>query len=136
VTPEWKAAVLKGDVATLAALAAAGLDIDSRDEHGQTGLMIAAREGQVPVVEWLVARGAALDCAAKYNLTALMLAVVNSRVAVVRALVDAGADLTIRGTGPPGFHGRTARDLAAQRADYAFSDQLGEIVRILDAKSA
>jgi ankyrin repeat protein len=41
-----------------------------------------------------------------------MLAVINGRDAIVGLLVDAGADLTIRGTGAPGFDGKTALDIA------------------------
>ena len=42
-----------------------------------------------------------------------MLARINGRDAIVGVLADAGADLTIRGTGAPGFAGKTALDLAA-----------------------
>ena len=42
-----------------------------------------------------------------------MLAVINGRDAIVGVLADAGADLTIGGTGAPGFAGKTALDLAA-----------------------
>lgn len=127
----WKAAIRADDVETLAALLSEGVDIDAKDEHGQTGLMIAARDGRTAVVEFLIGRRAALDHRAKFNLTALMLAVVNSRVAIVNALVEAGADLSVRGSGAPGFEGKTARDLALLRADYAYADELGEILRIL-----
>jgi hypothetical protein len=34
---------------------------------------------------------------------------------IAQALARAGADLTIRGTGVPGFAGKTAADLAAAR---------------------
>ncbi|HEY7476020.1 MAG TPA: ankyrin repeat domain-containing protein [Vicinamibacterales bacterium] len=112
VTPEWKNAVRTGDVSQLDALARAGADIDARDEHGQTGLMIAARDGQAPVVRWLVEHGANLDHTAKFHLSALMLAVINGRDAIVGILVDAGADRAIEGSGAPGFAGKTALDIA------------------------
>lgn len=92
-------------------------DLNARDEHGQTALMRAAQHGDVHVVRLLVHRGVDLNHSAKYHLTALMLAVVNGHAEVVRALVRAGADQTIRGTGAPGFHGKTARDLADARGD-------------------
>jgi hypothetical protein len=38
---------------------------------------------------------------------------------VVRILAAAGADIDLRGTGAPGFVGKTALDLAAARADDA-----------------
>jgi ankyrin repeat protein len=129
----WKAAVLADDLGALARLLDEGVDIDAKDDHGQTALMSTARDGRTEVVRFLIGRGADLNHTAKYHLTALMLAVVNARVPIVRALVDAGADLATRGTGAPGFDNKTALDLAAARADYAASHQLGEIVRILEA---
>jgi ankyrin repeat protein len=112
MTDDWKAAVRAGDVARLEALAAAGADINALDEHGQTALMNAARDGRTDVVRWLIARGANLDHTAKFHLSALMLAVINGRDAIVGLLVDAGADRPIRGTGAPGFHDKTALDIA------------------------
>jgi uncharacterized protein len=112
VTPEWKSAITTGNVSQLEALVRAGADIDARDEHGQTGLMIAARDGHAPVVRWLVEHGANLNHTAKFHLSALMLAVINGRDAIVGILVDAGADRTIEGTGAPGFAGKTALDIA------------------------
>ena len=135
--PEWQAAVKAGDVETLERLLAAGHDIDARDEHGQTALMVAAREGRTAVVRFLAGRGADLNHTAKFHLTALMLAVINGRAAIVRALVDAGADLTVRGTGAPGFHDKTALDLAVvQVRDEAVAPQLDEIARIIQAAQA
>jgi ankyrin repeat protein len=112
VTAAWKAAVKAGDVKALDTLVDAGADVDARDEHGQTALMIAAREGHTPIVRLLVSRGAGLNHTAKFNLSALMLAVLNGRDAIVGVLVDAGADVTIKGSGAPGFDGKTALDLA------------------------
>ena len=112
MTADWKTAIKSGDLARLEALLAEGADIDGRDEHGQTGLMNAARDGQTPVVRWLVAHGADLNHTAKYHLSALMLAVINGRDAIVGILADAGADRTIQGSGAPGFAGKTALDIA------------------------
>jgi hypothetical protein len=105
--------VKAGDVEALEALLDAGADIDAKDDHGQTALMNAARDGHTPVVRLLVERGAGLNHTAKYNLSAIMLAVINGRDAIVGVLADGGADLTIKGTGAPGFAGKTALDLAA-----------------------
>ena len=112
MTPEWKAAVTAQDSARLEELLGAGVDINARDEHGQTALMIAARDGRTQSVRWLIEHGADLDHTAKFHLSALMLAVINGRDAIVGILVDAGADRSIRGTGAPGFHGKTALDIA------------------------
>jgi len=66
-------------------------------------------------VDVLIADGAALDVTAKYNLSALMLAIVAGHASAAQRLARAGADLTIAGTGAPGFHGKTAYDLAVAR---------------------
>ena len=112
MTPDWKTAVRSEDVARLDALLDAGADINAIDEHGQTGLMIAARDGKTAAVRWLIEHGANLNHTAKYHLSALMLAVINGRDAIVGILVDAGADRSIEGAGAPGFDGKTALDIA------------------------
>ena len=109
---EWQEAVRQGDAATLGRLIAAGADVDSLDRHGQTALMLAARDGHTEAVRILVEAGATLDHTAKYHLSALMLAVINDRHTSVELLVAAGADTRVRGTGAPGFAGKTALDLA------------------------
>jgi ankyrin repeat protein len=129
VTLEWRAAARSGDVETLERLLAAGHDINAKDEHGQTALMVAARDGRTAVVQLLVGRGADLNHTAKFRLTALMLAVVNGREPIVRALVEAGADLSVRGSGAPGFHEKTALDLALAQG----RDEQDGIVRSIRA---
>ena len=124
MTREWKHAARRGSIDELERLVAGGADVDARDEHGQTALMLAAVEGHGHVVEWLVEHGAALDHAAKYGLSALMLAVVNGHVDVARILVRKGADLALRGTGAPGFAGKTAMDLAVARGERELVDIL------------
>lgn len=74
--------------------------------------MLVARNGDLEAVRALVEAGADLDRTAKYHLSALMLAVINDRRAIAKLLVEAGADTRIRGTGAPGFAGKTALDLA------------------------
>jgi hypothetical protein len=117
MTSDWQRAADTGDVAALARLAAAGTDLDSRDAHGQTALMRAALAGHAEAVRWLAAQGADLNHSAKFHLTALMLAVVNGKYDAARVLIEAGADLTARGSGAPGFAGKTAADLARARGE-------------------
>ena len=124
MTKEWETAVLQGDVDAVDRLSAAGADLNARDAHGQTGLMLAAMRGHLPIVRLLIDRGADLNHASKYHLSALMLAVINGHAAVARALVEAGADRSIRGTGAPGFHGLTAADLASAHGEKALADLL------------
>jgi uncharacterized protein len=108
-------AIRRGDPAAVRALLDRGADVDARDRHGQTALMLAAHAGHREVVEALVARGARLDVTAKFGLSALMLAIVAGHPEVAQRLARAGADLSLRGTGAPGFAGKTARDLALER---------------------
>lgn len=121
---EWALAIRRNDVSTLAALLAAGADVDARDRHGQTALMLAARHGRRELAALLVAHGADLDVTAKYGLSALMLAVVNAHAELARDLARAGADRTLTGNGAPGFAGKTARDLAAAQGLHELAAEL------------
>lgn len=120
----WGKAVTQGDVQAVRRLISAGADVDARDRHGQSALMLAAHRGDLEVAAALVERGADLDVTAKYQLSALMLAVVAGHVDVVRLLARAGADLTLRGSGAPGFAGKTAYDLAVARGMAELYDEL------------
>jgi ankyrin repeat protein len=119
----WEQAVRRADLEALKRLLS-GLDIDARDRHGQTGLMIAAHNGHANVVAFLVDHGAELNHTAKYGLSALMLGVIGAHIEIVRMLVTAGADRTIRGTGAPGFAGKTALDLATAQGRSDMADLL------------
>jgi ankyrin repeat protein len=114
---DWEDASRAGDVKALARMVRAGHPVDARDGWGQTALMRAAHAGHLEAVEWLAAHGADLDHTSKFHLSALMLAVIAGHPRVARKLVAAGADITITGTGAPGFHGKTAADLATERGD-------------------
>ena len=117
MTREWEDAVQRGSIDELQRLLAGGADIDALDGHGQTALMLAAVKGYGPVAGWLVEHGAALDHTAKYGLSALMLAAIGGHVDIVRRLADAGANVSLRGTGAPGFAEKTALELAIARGD-------------------
>lgn len=124
----WKEAIETADLAAIAGLVEQEGNLDSRDEHGQTALMLASRAGSIDTVRLLVRRGASLDVTAKYGLTALMLAVVNDHNEVACELIRAGADVEKLGSGAPGFAGRTALDLARERRQ-------DEVVRLLEGTS-
>jgi ankyrin repeat protein len=111
----WEAAIKRGDVHYVRDLLDRGTDVDARDRHGQTALMLAAHAGHREVVEVLIGHGANLNTTAKYGLSALMLALVAGHADVARLLADAGTDLSLRGSGAPGFAGKTAYDLAVER---------------------
>lgn len=120
----WEAAVRQGDVATVRDALGGGADVNARDRHGQTALMLAAHAGHLVLVEVLIARGASLNTTAKHGLSALMLAVVAGHEDVALLLADAGAEHSLRGTGAPGFAGKTARDLAVERGMHELSARL------------
>jgi ankyrin repeat protein len=111
----WFQAVGHGDAAAIGELLQRGADVDARDRHGQTGLMLAAHAGHREVVSTLIDHRADLNVTAKFGLSAVMLAIVAGRPEVARLLATAGADLSLMGSGAPGFAGKTARDLAADR---------------------
>lgn len=115
MTPTWERAVRAGDIAALKRELEAGADIDARDRYGQTALMISATHGDRDLITWCLEHGAALDHTAKFHLSALMLAIVNGHRDIARLLVAAGADVTVYGSGAPGFAGKTAYDLARER---------------------
>ncbi len=120
----WERAAREGDVATLKRMLRAGYDLDKRDGYSQTALMRAAHAGQREVVEWLIAQDADLDHRAKFGLSALMLSVIAGHPQVARMLAKAGADKSLTGTGAPGFAGKTAADLAAEKGDKRLAAHL------------
>ncbi len=109
---DWRKAAVGGDLAVIDNLLREGVDVDSKDKYGQTALMLAARYGHEQVVQLLLQKEAALDTTAKYRLSALMLAVLYRQAGIAKLLVAAGADTALRGSGAPGFSGKTAADLA------------------------
>lgn len=113
--PSWERAAREGDADSLRAQLDAGADVDALDRHGQSALMLAVRSGSVESVRVLVEAGAALDVTAKFGLSALMLATIDGHESIARLLRSAGADASLTGTGAPGFHGKTAADLARAR---------------------
>ncbi len=121
---DWEAASKAGDIRGLARLLARGHDIDARDGFGQTALMRAAHAGRTEAVEWLIEHGADLDHSSKFHLTALMLAVIGGHAATARALLRAGADTAAKGSGAPGFAGKTVADLAEERGDKRLAAEL------------
>ena len=132
---DWELAVGSGDVERVRSIlqhttdgAALRKIIDSKDQHGQTGLMVASKYGHIKVVRLLVEQGAELNHTAKFDLSALMLAAINHHAEVVRILMNAGADREIRGSvgtgSAPGFAGLTALELAEKAGQAEIADLL------------
>jgi ankyrin repeat protein len=78
----WEDAANRGDVQDVRDLLDKGTDVDARNHHGQTALMLAAHAAHLEVVSVLVAHRANLNMTTKYGLSALMLALVAGHVEV------------------------------------------------------
>ena len=124
---QWHKAAIDGDVSLVEHFLATGQDIDSRDRYGQTALMLAAARGRKAMVELLLSHHAELDVTAKYGLSALMLAIVSRHAEIAASLIEAGADTTLRGTGAPGFSGKTAGDLANEAGFNELTEAISRI---------
>lgn len=120
----WEDAIKSNDVLAVVGLLGRGADVNALDRHGQSALMLAAHAGHREAVETLIAHRANLNITAKFGLSALMLAVVAGHYEIARLLAKAGADLSLRGSGAPGFAGKTACDLAAERGLPELSAEL------------
>ena len=103
----WEDAVRRGDADIVRDLLSRGIDPNTRDRHGQTALMLAAQAGHLALVQLLIDHGCHLNVTAKFGLSAVMLAVTAGHKEIAQVLACAGADLTLRGTGAPGFAGKT-----------------------------
>jgi len=120
---EWQDATRQGNIEKVRLLLEGGVDIDSKDEHGQTALMNAAHAGKAELVRLLIEKGAGLNHTAKYNLSALMLSIIGRYTEIAQLLIEAGADLNLRSSGS--FPGKTALDLAEE----AGQSQIVELLR-------
>ena len=123
-SPVWHDTARSGDLPRHETTGPKRVRHRQRDRYSQTALMIAAHQGQAEIVDWLIDRGADLNSTAKYGLSALMLAVVGGHPRVARKLANAGADRTLKGSGAPGFAGKTAADLAEDRGDTRLAEFL------------
>ena len=117
---------------------AEGADVNTRDSHGNTPLLIAARLSE-PQVEILVEHGADVNAQDNFGITALMLAANNGNERQVRLLLARGArtDLRAKGDG----RSRTVLSVARERlAEFSSSGQMTAsaraIVQMLQAAGA
>ena len=82
-----------GDFALVYALIAAGVDVNSANEHGTTALMAAAAQGHLAVVSLLLESGADFKAKRLDAFDALALAVFYGHLDIVRELIARGANL-------------------------------------------
>lgn len=85
-----------GDADVVALALRAGADIEARDEHDRTALLLAATHDHVAVAETLVAMGASPDALDDRHDTPWLVTGVTGSVAMLETLLPANPDLTIR----------------------------------------
>ncbi|AIY19473.1 ankyrin repeat domain-containing protein [Pimelobacter simplex] len=85
-----------GDADGVAVALRAGADIETRDEHQRTALLLAATYDRVAVAEVLVAMGASADALDDRHDTPWLVTGVTGSVRMLEALLPANPDLTIR----------------------------------------
>ncbi len=90
------AAAERGDADAVAVALRAGADIEARDEHDRTALLLAATYDRVAVAEVLVAMGADPDALDDRHDTPWLVTGVTGSVAMLETLLPAHPDLTIR----------------------------------------
>jgi hypothetical protein len=84
-----------GDIGTVDRALAAGADLEARDEHDRTALLLAATYDRVEVARLLVARGADPDALDDRHDTPWLVTGVTGSVPMLEALLPARPDLTI-----------------------------------------
>ncbi len=85
-----------GDADAVAVAVRAGADIEPRDEHDRTALLLAATSDHIAVAQVLVAMGADPDALDDRHDTPWLVTGVTGSVAMLETLLPANPDLTIR----------------------------------------
>lgn len=85
-----------GDLNLVESLVRDGIDINSRNEYGETALIRAAENGKLDVVQFLIRSGANVDVVDYGGNSALMYASRYDHPEVVRELLRAGASLWLK----------------------------------------
>ena len=94
-------ALRNDEVATLRRLQRQGFDLNTRDEAGQPGLMLALRSDSLQAAGFLIAqRGIDLDALDINGENALMLAALRGHAGLLRQLVERGAEVNKPGWTP------------------------------------
>lgn len=91
----FREAALAGELPTVREAIEKGTDINSADENGSTGLMLAAYNGHTDLVKLLLNHGAQLDRRDAMNRTALIYAASGKNPGTVNALLKAGAEVDV-----------------------------------------
>lgn len=87
------AAAAKGDVAAATAALAAGAQIETTDQWGQTALLVACEHSHEEIAEMLVEKGANMEARNNHSSTVIMRAAMKGEHDVVKLLVAKGANV-------------------------------------------
>ena len=126
-------AALGGHAAAIAALVAAGAEVEAKHKGGRTALMQAAAGGHAAAIAALLAAGAEVEAQMNDDMTALMLAAGGGHGAAIAALVAAGAEVEAKDNdgvtalmqAAVGGHAAAIAALLAAGAEVAAKDNAG-----------
>lgn len=105
-------AIKRGEYNRVAAMLRSGANVNTKNSHGTTALMLAAQLSDTRILDLLIQEGAQVNAKDTEDWTALMYAARYGSVEAVRHLLDASAQAdALNGTN------ERAIDLAAKRAD-------------------
>jgi ankyrin repeat protein len=85
-------AAKNNDLTKVQGLLQRGVDVNAKNDHGETSLMLASEQGYLAMVKLLLEKGADVNAADAYGRTALMGASGNDHIEVAKLLLDKGAD--------------------------------------------
>jgi len=93
----------KGDLARVKEFVEAGADVNAKNTHRETALMVATHKNHIDIVKYLVEKGADMNVKNVNGVTALIVATFNDRIDIVKYLVEKGAHMNAKDS-----HGYTA----------------------------
>lgn len=103
-----------------------GVDINTKDENGNTALLLVTQDNDITAVRNLLKKRSDINIASDTGgVTALMIAVIRSNIELIELLLHSGADINIRD-----MNGMTARDWADRIGNKNVIDLLGEKTRV------
>ena len=114
----------RNDIAVLKLFLNSGIDVNSRDNGGNTALMVASLRGHKEVAKLLISKGADVNAKDKYGRTPLIWASYAAHKEVAELLVSKGADVNVKDE-----QGNTPL-MEASREDHT------EVIELLKSKGA
>ncbi|CAF3495384.1 unnamed protein product [Fusarium graminearum] len=105
------------------------VDIEAKDEHDRTALILAALSSKHETLKLLLEKGADIEAKDKYDRTALILTALSSRHKTLKLLLEKGADIEAKDEA-----GRTALILAVEFSSHETLELLLEKGADIEAK--